>query len=339
MITKDAYYERVDMAVYREVVRPVLSDKILDFHVHVWRPCDETDQYAGLWDVGFGVEQLFSTAALMYPEQAYHAVVFGRPTLKGDRANDLVVQGAREHTNLYPLYIPDMHADEEQVRRTVREGGFYGFKPYWNLVEGKASQDEVTIRDMLPEPYMRVADDWGLIITLHIPGSRRLADPRNLSDIRWLSRQYPHAKIFIAHIGRSYCLWSIKGNIEQVCDLPNVYFDVSYVQNPSVYTVFFEHVDPAKVVYGSDLPLSRLRGRRVCVNGHWVDVTRGSWAWTAHRDEAQPIEATFMTYEMIRALRQGAEEAGLSLAEIKSIFYENGMRVIEDTKRTLESLG
>lgn len=337
MITQDEYYERVDMAVYREVVRPLLSDKILDFHVHLWRPSDEPGQYPGVWEVGFGFDELSQAARLMFPEQEYHAVVFGRPTLEGDRANDLVAQGARERATMYPLYVPDMRASEEQVRRAVRQGGFYGFKPYWNLVEGKSSQEDVTIRDMLPAPYMRVADDLGLLVMLHIPGSRRLADPRNLSDIRWLSGQYPNAKIIIAHIGRSYCLWSIKGNIEQVCDLPNVTFDVSYVQEAMVYKVFFDHVDPRKVVYGSDLPLSQLRGRRVCINGQWVDVTREPWAWTAHRDQAHAIEATFMTYEMIRALREGAEAAGLSLDEIKPIFYENGMRLIEETGRALES--
>ncbi|NIV29845.1 MAG: amidohydrolase family protein, partial [Anaerolineae bacterium] len=338
MIVRDDYYDRVDMAVYREVVRPLLSEKILDFHVHVWRPTDEVGQYPGIWEVGFGFGELLETARLMFPEQEYHAVVFGRPTLEGDRADDLVVHGAREHSNLYPLYIPDMHASEQQVRRTVRQGGFFGFKPYWNLVEGKSSQDDVTIRDMLPQPYTRVADDWGLIIMLHIPGSGRLADPRNLSDIRWLSAQCPNAKIVIAHLGRSYCLWSIKGNLEEICDLPNVYFGVSFVQEAIVYKVLFDHVDPAKILYGSDLPLSRLRGRRVCMNGQWVDVTREPWAWAAHRDDAHPIEATFMTYEMIRALREGAEAAGLSSDEIEPIFYENGMRLIEDTRRALESL-
>jgi glutamate-1-semialdehyde 2,1-aminomutase len=338
MILRDEYYDRVDMAVYREVVRPLLSGKMLDFHVHIWRPGDEVDQYPGIWEVGFGFEQLLETARLMFPEQEYHAVVFGRPTLEGDRANDLVVQGTREHSNLYPLYIPDMHASEEQIRHTVREDAFYGFKPYWNLVEGRSGQDDATIRDMLPQPYLRVADDWGLIIVLHIPGSGRLADPRNLSDIRWLSAQCPNAKIIIPHLGRSYCLWSIKGNIEQICDLPNVYLDVSFVQEAIVYKVLFDHVDPAKVLYGSDFPLSQVRGRRVCINGQWVDVTREPWTWAAHRYGAQPIEATFMPYEMVRALRQGAEEAGLAVDEIRPIFYENGMRLIEDTKRTLESL-
>jgi predicted TIM-barrel fold metal-dependent hydrolase len=335
---RDAYYERVDMTVYREVVRPLLGDKVFDFHVHLWRPCDDAGQYPGIWDVGFDADQLLETGALMFPEQEFHAVVFGRPTLEGDRADDLVVQAARRHENLYPFFIPDMRADEAQVRHTVRAGGYYGFKPYWNLVEGKPDQDAVTVRDMLLEPYMRVADDWGLIIMLHIPGSKRLADPRNLEDIRWLSRRYPGAKIVIAHLGRSYCLWPIKAGIAQVCDLPNVYFDVSFVQEPIVYKVLFDHVDPAKVLYGSDLPISRMRGKRVCVNGRWVDVTRESWAWTAYRADSAPIEATFMPYEMIRALRQGAEEAGLSLEALRPIFYENAMGLIEETHLQLQAL-
>jgi len=342
MLVKDEYYERVDMPVYREVVAPLLSDKVLDIHAHVWpQPARKSKlgQYPEYNYHPYPVERLLQATSLMFPEQTYHALLFGSPTPEEyESSNEYVAEECRQRPHLYPLYIPDMQASEEQIRQTVLQGGYYGFKPYWTMVDWKAHQDDVTIMDMLPEPYMRVADDWGLIIMLHIPGSKRLASESNIECIQKLSRQYPNAKIIIAHLGRSYCPWSMKGGITQLCDLSNVYWDTSFPQEALVYKIFFDHVDPAKVMYGTDLPISEVRGRRVCINGNWVDVSRDSLSWTASRDPQHPVRGTFMTYEMIRAMREGAEEAGLSLDEIKPIFYENGMRLIEDTRRTLQAL-
>ncbi|MGQ9493771.1 MAG: amidohydrolase family protein [Anaerolineae bacterium] len=341
MLIKDEYYECIDLKAYYEIVAPLLDDQILDFHAHVWNkppPSGELAQYPEYNQNPYTVEDLLTAGALMFPKQAYHAVFFGAPDPHGYDCNDYVAEESRRHPHLYPLYIPDMHATEEQVRETVRQSGYYGFKPYWNLVPGKPCQDDVTIMDMLPEPYMRVADDWGLIIMLHIPGSQRLSSAQNIRDIQTLSHQYPNAKIVIAHIGRSYDVRFIKGKIDHICDLPNVYFDTSFVMDSMVYKIFFDYVDPVKVLYGTDLPISELRGKRVWINNSWVDVSRDKLSWTASRDPTRPIEATFMTYEMIRAMREGAAEAGLNDDDLRPIFFKNGMRLIQDVKARLSHL-
>lgn len=81
----------------------------------------------------------------------------------------------------------------------------------------------------------------------------------------------------------------------------------------------------------------QMRGRRVCINGAWVDVVREARGWTASRDPANPIRATFMTYEMIRAMREGAEAAGIGEEALKPIFFENGMRLIREVLKTIGS--
>jgi hypothetical protein len=202
-------------------------------------------------------------------------------------------------------------------------------------VEGKAGEEEVSVLDMLPESCMRVAEELGLLIMLHIPGKGRLASEANIEHIRLLSHQYPSAKIIIAHLGRSYCLWSMTWGIGKLCNLPNVYWDTSVVQEPMVYKVFFDHVDPAKVMYGTDQPVTQMRGRRVCINGEWVDVSREALGWTATRDPVNPIRATFMTYEMIRAMREGAEAARVPESQLAPIFFENGIRLIREVQQRL----
>jgi predicted TIM-barrel fold metal-dependent hydrolase len=342
MIADDEYYQAVDLSVYREIVAPLLSGKILDIHAHARAEVPEgkrhlmQNKYPGRQVEPYPVEELLATARLMWPEQQFHALVFGMPTLQmRESSNQHVVRECRKHRNLFPLYIPDLHAAEAEIRNTVLAGGYFGFKPYWSLVEGKASEEEVSIFDMLPEACMRVAHELGLIIMLHIPGSGRLASQSNIDGIRRLSREYPNAKLIMAHLGRSYCLWSMKKGIDKLCDLPNVYWDTSVVQESMVFKEFFDHVDPGKVMYGTDLPIMEMRGRRVCINGLWVDVTREDRGWTANRKPDNPIRGTFMTYEMIRAMREGAEAAGVTENALKPIFFDNGMRVIRQVQQNL----
>jgi len=341
-LLKDEYYDRVHLKVYREVVAPVLGDKILDIHAHAHPSTRKIKQsgmaskYPGRESKQFPAETLVAAGSLLFPEQAYHALVLPMPFPREYVAgNAHVSEECRRRPGLYPMTVPDMRASEDQVRQVVRETGSYGFKPYWTMVDWKANEDDVTIMDMLPEPYMRVAHDWGLLITLHIPGSRRLASESNIESIKKLSREYPNANILIAHLGRSYCPWSMKGGIAHLCDLPNVYWDTSFVQQSLTYKIFFDHVDPAKVMYGTDVPIALTVGRRVCINDRWVDVTRDKLGWTASRDSDHPIEATFMAYEMIRAMREGAEEAGLSTDDLRPIFFENGMRLIKGVQERL----
>jgi hypothetical protein len=274
MIKDDEYYRDVDLPAYKQIVAPLLSGKILDIHAHARADVPEQhphmmqNKYPGRKLESYPVEDLLRTAELMWPDQEFHALVFGMPTLDmRDSSNVHVCRECRRHETLYPLYIPDLHASEAQIRSTILDNGYLGFKPYWSLVEGKTSEEDVSIPDMLPEACMRVAEELGLIIMLHIPGKGRLASEANIDNIRRLSREYPNAKIIIAHLGRSYCLWSMKGGADKLYDLPNVYWDTSVVQESMVFKVFFDFVDPAKAMYGTDLPIMEMRGRRVCING------------------------------------------------------------------------
>jgi hypothetical protein len=294
------------------------------------------NKYPGRKLESFSIDEMLSSAKLMWPGQEFHALVFGMPTPElREPTNTHVSKECDKHDTLYPLYIPDLHASEARIRSTVLDNGYLGFKPHWALVEGKAGEEEVSVLEMLPEPCMRVAEELGLLIMLHIPGKDRLASQENIENIRLLSRQYPNSKIIIAHLGRSYCLWSMKGGIGTLCGLPNVYWDTSVVQESMVYKVFFDHVDPARVMYGTDQPVTQMRGRRVCINGTWVDVSREALGWTATRDPANPIRGTFMTYEMIRAMREGAEAAGISDRELAPVFFENAIRLIREVQQRL----
>ncbi|HUV08286.1 MAG TPA: hypothetical protein VMX75_11185, partial [Spirochaetia bacterium] len=73
------------MAVYRDVVAPMLSGRILDIHAHARAEVPSGEyhrmqhKYPGRKLEPFPVEELLATAQLMWPGQSYHALVFGMP--------------------------------------------------------------------------------------------------------------------------------------------------------------------------------------------------------------------------------------------------------------------
>lgn len=335
------------MKVYREEIAPILPQQILDIHTHVWTKlgarCSFINKYPPIQGykgapLDYDYADLDRSARKLFPDREYHAVCFGAAMLElvGTGINDEVGAGAQDWPRRYPLLVATPSESAEKLRQALLGGRFYGIKVAVNLEDHAYATDRVT--HVFSEAQRTVANELGLMVMLHVPRPRRLADPDNVSDIQWISRECPEAKIILAHLGRSYCSWVIKDSIHELKNLDNVYWDVSYVQNPMVYEILFENVDSRRVLFGTDQPMADWRGRRVCVNNQWVDVTRDRYSWAAFRREGLEIEATFIAYEIIRALREGAERAGLSKAQLAAIFFENGMRLVKDVRRRLSGV-
>jgi len=345
-LSEQAYYDRVDMTVYRNEIAPILPERILDIHTHVWTSLGDKCKYNKYPPVkgykgaplDYDFADLDRSARKLFPDREYHAVCFGAafPEAVDLGINEEVGTGALEWPHRYPLLVAGPSESVDQLRQTLLHGRFYGIKVAVNLEAHAYATDRIAY--VFSEAQRKLANALGLMVMLHIPRPKRLADPDNIADIQWISQECPDAKIILAHLGRSYCSWVIKDSIHALKNLDNVYWDVSYVQNPMVYEILFENVDSQRVLFGTDQPMADWRGRRVCVNSQWVDVTRDRYSWAAFRREGLEIEATFIAYEIIQALREGAERAGLTGEKLAAIFFDNGMRLVEDVRRRLSGI-
>lgn len=336
-VTDIDYYPRVDLPVYQEL-EPVLPGAILDFHAHVWTP----DHWKRVpWEAGvpgarymvvrtdYGFEALGEDLARLFPTRRAEAVCFGYPIPSSadlDASNGYLAHGGGQ-PGRYPLMI--VHKDDtsrDVLEQQVREGAFFGYKV--GLPWHGNDYGDITVEDMLTPAQMELADELSLVVLLHLPRAGRLADPANTASLLRLSSSYPGAQIVLAHCGRAYCPDVMRRGIGPLEFLENVYFDVSMVQDPVVLQVLFQHVDSKRVLYGSDLPVAAMRGRRVCVNDHWVDIVREPDQGSGYRVGLEQLQATFMVYEIIRAVRDAGELAGLSREQLAAIFYDNGMALL-----------
>jgi uncharacterized protein len=327
-----------DLAFYQEEIAPYLPPTILDFHAHTWRRQDwrsvswKTGEPGGSYMVAeedYPVERLVADGLRIFPGREYRAVCFGYPTPSADNAKDTAyVAEAGKRRGMYPLMVvgKSLKVPAEALRQRIEENGFLGYKVFLDW-QGD-NYGNIRIQDMIGASEMDLADRMGLVVLLHVPRVGRLVDAEVQEGVRWLSEGWPAAKIVLAHCGRCYLPAEMEKAIGSVRNLPNVFLDTSMVMDEATLRIVFEGIDDGRVVYATDFPIAAMRGRRVRVMDHWVDVVVGDYPASAYRVRAEGIHATFMALEIALAVRKAASAAGMSDQQIRAVFFENGMRIL-----------
>ncbi|HOL42336.1 MAG TPA: amidohydrolase family protein, partial [Methanospirillum sp.] len=121
------------------------------------------------------------------------------------------------------------------------------------------------IKDMIGADEMEIAEKYGLPVLLHLPRKGRLADPDVQKDVQEYARMYPNTKIVLAHCGRCYHPDDMLASVSSIKDIKNVYLDTAMVMEPMVLQILFSEIDSSRIVFGTDIPIAMMRGRRVYV--------------------------------------------------------------------------
>jgi predicted TIM-barrel fold metal-dependent hydrolase len=340
--------QELDRQFFSERLTGFLPRRIIDFHTHVWlREFQEVapiETRGPTWPMrvatDHSVEDLQATYRLLLPDQAVTPVIFGWPERDTDleRNNAYTGRVAREHG--YPAFLvtaPEWTAQE--LERRVTAGGFVGLKPYLNRAPVHIPSAEITIYDFLPHAHLEVADQHGWIVLLHIPRPQRLKDPVNLAAMREIERRYPRARLVYAHIGRAYCPEDVGNALEVLSDTERLHFDFSANTCAPVMEMALRTFGPQRLLFGSDLPIVRMRMRRICTDDGYVNLVPPGLYGDVRDDprmrEVSPEEGkslSFFLYEMLFAFRRAAEAVGLSSADIEDVFHNNAARLLDTRK-------
>lgn len=213
--------------------------------------------------------------------------------------------------------------DPEFLRETVRRCGFVGLKCYHVYSSRRPTFDSL-IEEYLPEPQVAVAHDEGLSITLHMVRSRALADRANQETIRRYCERYPNMRLILAHAARGFNVHHTIEGIESLRGLGNVWFDTSAVTDSGAIEAILRVFGPSRVLYGSDFPVSHLRGRCISLGDSFL------WISAANTQLDVPygrIELALVGHESLRTLKVAAMSTGLSDAEVEAIFLTNGRQL------------
>jgi len=324
-----------NLRIFREELDGWLPARILDFHVHVFNPATlrgrRTWSCAGHPIRKYGFAELRRDLAELYPGRRTAAVCFGFPDRAFDlAANNRYVAAGADGRRFLALRLFDPNEDPAAVRRELSGGRYLGIKPYLNYVRGKPVND-IEIPDMLPDWAMRILDDLGQIVLLHIPRKARLADPVNQEQLVELCQRWPRARIVLAHVGRAYYLKCALGNLERLKRLPNLWYDLAMVSNPEVLEHVFATVPPDKLLYATDMPISVAPGKSVEINDQYSYITPAPWELSIH-DTSGKIVYTSFVYEELRGIRKAVERLGLGGKFLRGVFFENGMRLLRSVQ-------
>ena len=345
----------VDRAFYQEHLAGFLPARMIDIHTHVWlktlfheaERVSRGAKWPQLVAEDNSIEDLFETYRLMFPEQQVTPLVFGSPRrgVDLDGTNGYASRVAREH-RLPSLLISAPEMTAEDLVREVGEGGFLGLKPYLNFAPIELASGDITIFDFLPHHHLEVANVGGWMVMLHIPRGARLRDPVNLEQMLEIERRYPRVRVVIAHIGRAYCEEDVGDAFEVLAGTERMLFDFSAHTNAAVMEGLLRTVGPQRVFFGSDMPILRMRMRRICENGVYINLVPpglyGDLGDDPHMREVSEEEGqklSFFMYEELLAFRRAAEAVELSPADLQDVFYNNAARLIAEVRASMQASG
>jgi predicted TIM-barrel fold metal-dependent hydrolase len=283
------------------------------------------------------IEDLMETYRLMFPGKKVLPLLFGNSGSFGDDldgCNEYIRECAQRY-RVPALIWADPKWTEVEFAEKVSAGKFLGAKVYLSRADPRIREEDIQIYDFLPHHQLKVLDRHGWIVMLHIPRKARLRDPLNLAQMVEIEKQYPNLKVIIAHVGRAYCPEDVGNAFEVLAETRRMCFDISANTCYETFEQLIRAVGSKRILFGSDLPILRMRTRRICEGGVYVNlVPKGMYGVVTgdpHMREVENQDAeqlTFFMYEELEAFRRAASTTGLEEKEIEDIFYRNAAELL-----------
>ena len=339
--------KEVDRLHYTSWVRDFLPDELVDIHTHIWRASDfppptpaAGEQRTVTWPARVAlenpIEHLMETYRLLLPGKRVTPLLFATLPSGGnlDIQNDYVAASARQ-VNAPALIFSDPAWSASELEARVRAGGFCGAKSYLSLAPSYLPAAEIRIFDFFPPHQLEIHDRHGWIVMLHIPRNARLRDAVNLAQLLQIEHDYPHLRLIVAHVGRAYCDEDVGNAFEVLAETTRLSFDISANTNQHVFEQLLRCVGPQRVLFGTDLPILRMRMQRITQAGRYVNIVPkglyGDVSDDKNMGELEGAEAeqlTFFLYEELAAFRRAAQHHCLSRSDLEDVFCNNARRLL-----------
>jgi len=329
--------ENISKQLYLESISPWLPSTIIDCHVHIGRSehmeTISPERFKEMWAIeiasSYTWEEMRDGFEMLFPDKTTEVLAFGWPyrEMDSDLNNNYVLQGKDDPVNKAKILAVTRPQWDARKVAELMDQGFIGIKPYPDL--SPQCSNEVSTFDFLPHSHLEVLNDRHGILMLHLPRKGRVADQNNIDEILEINDRYPNIKFIVAHIGRAFCLPTAEKGLPKLAERPGIYFDTAANLNPDVFAYALELVGADRVLYGSDLPISFMRGMREHVGEQYINYTDGDYSWNTNRKRPEEeAEYTYFGYEEILAIKKGLDQAGMGQAEIEKVFYSNSASLL-----------
>ncbi len=317
-----------DRRIWEEDLADFVPDRVFDAHCHFFQQSHMKEgEKSPRQDIDLARMQEWNQA--IFPGRRVNFLVLGSPNLGIDTArhNAFIAEelsrdpDSRAHRLTTPACTPD------QIERDITDRGFIGLKPY-RIYSVTGDKDHCRIHEFLTHEQLDVANHLGLWVTMHLSRPHGCGDEQNLDDLEeYTTRRYPRIRWILAHCARSFTYWPIRQAVDRLRDMPNIWYDLSAVNDLRPFLTLFTEENIKRIFYGSDgIGATFFHGKYVVFGRCWfpVEPDKRNFGFT-HTPE-RPI---LSIYEQVLAMRHAADIAELSKDDIEGIFWRNAHEALE----------
>ncbi len=313
-----------DLKLFETKVGDFVPPDAFDAHAHWYHLSHIVDEPDADTPVGHDAMQA-SMRQWMGDRVVTEGLYFGYPTRTVDRKaeNRFVADQVRAHPGCAGLMLIGPDDDPAEVERTLVEDGFSGFKVY-HLFADREDTFNCGQEEFLPEWAWEIANRRGLWITMHMVLPKALSDPRNLDYIRVQCRRFPGANLVLAHAARGFNASHTIDAIDGLRGIDNVHFDTSAICEPAAFEAIIRATGTTRLMYGSDFPISELRGRALSVGDGFLWIYDKTFDW----NDWPHGRAELVGIESLIALKQACRTMGLNGRDRERIFGLNARQLL-----------
>ncbi len=312
----------VDREFFQRELESFVPSKVFDAHCHIWLENEVPFRIPG-WSGDVGAHEYLQLIEDLHPgrQKAALFLSFASPENPEGRhrMNEFVGRETARSSAFRGEFFVCPDDDPEWVRQEVRRLGLHGLKCYFWFSKVKEPW-EAGIADFLPEPLVKVAHEEGWFITLHIVKSRALGDPGNVECIRRYCERYPNMKLILAHSARGFQPAHNLEGLPHLVGLDNLYFDTSANCEPIAHQAVLRYFGPKKLMYGSDLPISHMRGRSLSAADSFIWIYEETPVWGEKHAKIDPV---MVGLEHLRSVKWACWSERLSDSDVEDIFWNN----------------
>ena len=315
-----------ELELFKRDLESFVPDRVFDAHVHLYDtghfPEEDIMPLHSRGPTFVGADVFLRYIDGIHPGRSATGLCFPypRPGTDLEAAHGLVADEVAKLPAGRGQMLIKPSLDPEYIRETVRAKGFVGLKPY-SVFSTYEPRPESPVEAFLPEQHVKVADEEGLTITLHMSKKRGIADEENQASVRRYSQKYPDMKLILAHAGRGYNPYQAAGGASAYADLGNVYFDTAVAMESGTFERIIDAVGHTRLLWASDFPVSQDRGRAVAIGDQYVWLTPEMLTDT--KPFGENVMPVMQGYESLRALKLAAMSLRLTDSQVEDIFYNN----------------
>ena len=323
-------FQQHDIDFYQRELASFIPDRVIDTHSHLWR----VRHYPGKQPPGFPDDLTWADyqrlVEPLFPDRTVGGWVLPKPVLRDEDkdalpASEWVGEQLKGQKYARGAFLIRPGDDPEWVRENTKRLGLIGFKCYHTLAVKKPTY-EAEIPEYLPEPIVKVADEEGWIITLHMVKSRAVADPGNLHWIKTYLKKYPNMKLILAHSARGFQPAHNFEGLPELTGYDNLYFDASANCEPMAHESILRIIGHKRLMNGIDFgAASHSRGRSVAAADTFIWLYGDTPVWDPYYVKVTPV---LIALEYLRSLKWACWAARLTDSQIEDVFWNNAAELL-----------